>query len=78
MICYAEPATCGTGALAVVCGGLLKHAATSRMGTFFRVYFGALTIPAHFHEAIMGLSPARYDRRAVNGAVRLTDPGAKW
>jgi hypothetical protein len=39
----------------------------------------ALTIPAHFHEAIRGLSPAqRYDRKVVNEAVRLADPDAKW
>jgi hypothetical protein len=39
----------------------------------------ALTIPAHFHEAIMRLSPAqRYDRKAVNEAIRLADPDAKW
>jgi hypothetical protein len=38
-----------------------------------------LTIPAHFHEAIMGLSPAqRYDRKVVNEAIRLADPDAKW
>jgi hypothetical protein len=34
-----------------------------------------LTIPAHFHQAIMQLSPEqRRDRTAVNEAVRLADP----
>jgi hypothetical protein len=34
-----------------------------------------LTIPAHFHAAITQLSPEkRYDRTAVNDAVRLADP----
>jgi hypothetical protein len=38
----------------------------------------ALTIPAHFHEAIMGLSPAqRYDRRAVRSDL-TGRPGRKW
>jgi hypothetical protein len=34
-----------------------------------------LTIPAHFHEAVMQLSPEqRRDRTAVSEAVRLADP----
>jgi hypothetical protein len=34
-----------------------------------------LTIPAHFHDAVMGLSPEeRRDRKLVNEAVRLADP----
>ena len=34
-----------------------------------------LTIPAHFHDAVMRLSPEqRRDRRTVNEAVRLADP----
>ena len=34
-----------------------------------------LTIPAHFHDAVMGLSPEeRRDRKMVNEAVRLADP----
>jgi hypothetical protein len=38
-----------------------------------------LTIPVHFHEAILGLSPVqRYDPKAVNEAIRLADPDAKW
>jgi hypothetical protein len=38
----------------------------------------ALTIPAHFHEAIIGLLPKqRYDRGTVNEAVRLADPDAQ-
>jgi bifunctional non-homologous end joining protein LigD len=37
-----------------------------------------LTIPAHFHEAIMSLEPRqRYDRAAVNEAVRLRYPDAQ-
>jgi hypothetical protein len=37
-----------------------------------------LTVPAHFHEAIMRLPPQqRYDRTAVNEAVRLADPDAQ-
>jgi hypothetical protein len=37
-----------------------------------------LTIPGHFHEAIMRLSPEkRYERSAVNEAVRLADPDAQ-
>jgi hypothetical protein len=37
-----------------------------------------LTIPAHFHEAIKRLAPReRYDRAAVNEAVRLADPDAQ-
>jgi hypothetical protein len=39
---------------------------------------GTLTIPAHFHEAIMEMTPEqRRDRTAVNEAVRLTDPDAQ-
>jgi hypothetical protein len=34
-----------------------------------------LIIPAHFHDAVMGLSPEeRRDRKMVNEAVRLADP----
>jgi hypothetical protein len=37
-----------------------------------------LTIPDHFHEAIKSLAPRqRYDRAAVNEAVRLADPDAQ-
>jgi hypothetical protein len=37
-----------------------------------------LTIPAHFREAIMELTPEqRRDRTAVNEAVRLADPDAQ-
>jgi hypothetical protein len=37
-----------------------------------------LTIAAHFHEAILKLSPEqRRDRAAVNEAVRLADPDAQ-
>jgi hypothetical protein len=37
-----------------------------------------LTIPAHFHDAVMGLTPEqRRDRTAVNEAVRLADPDAQ-
>jgi hypothetical protein len=37
-----------------------------------------LTIPAYFHEAITGLLPEqRYDRTAVNEAVRLANPDAQ-
>jgi hypothetical protein len=37
-----------------------------------------LTIPAHFREAIMQLSPEqRCDRTTVNEAVRLADPDAR-
>jgi hypothetical protein len=37
-----------------------------------------LTIPGHFREAIMRLSPEkRYERSAVNEAVRLADPDAQ-
>jgi hypothetical protein len=37
-----------------------------------------LTMPAHFHEAVMQLSPEqRRDRRTVNEAVRLADPDAQ-
>jgi hypothetical protein len=37
-----------------------------------------LTIPAHFHGAIMQLSPQqRSDRTVVNEAVRLADPEAE-
>jgi hypothetical protein len=37
-----------------------------------------LAIPAHFHEAIMRLSPEqRRDRTTVNEAVRLADPDAQ-
>ena len=36
---------------------------------------GTLTIPAHFHDAVMRLPPEqRRDRRTVNEAVRLADP----
>jgi hypothetical protein len=36
-----------------------------------------LTIPAHFHDAVMQLPPERRrDRRTVNEAIRLTDPDA--
>jgi hypothetical protein len=36
-----------------------------------------LTIPSHFHEAIMRLAPEqRRDRAKVNEAVRLADPDA--
>jgi hypothetical protein len=35
----------------------------------------ALSVPAHFHDAIAALSPEqRTDRTAVNEAVRLADP----
>jgi hypothetical protein len=38
----------------------------------------ALTIPAHFHDAITKLSPEqRRDRTAVNEAVRFADPDAQ-
>jgi hypothetical protein len=34
-----------------------------------------LTIPAHFHEAVMQLSPEqRHDRTTLNEAIRLADP----
>jgi hypothetical protein len=37
-----------------------------------------LTIPAHFHDAVMQLPPEqRRDRTAVNEAVRLADPDAQ-
>jgi hypothetical protein len=37
-----------------------------------------LTVPAHYHDAIIKLSPEqRYDRTAVNDAVRLADPDAQ-
>jgi hypothetical protein len=37
-----------------------------------------LIISAHFHEAVTGLLPEqRYDRTAVNEAVRLADPEAQ-
>jgi hypothetical protein len=37
-----------------------------------------LTIPAHFHDAVMRLPPEqRRDRNAVNEAVRLADPDAQ-
>jgi hypothetical protein len=37
-----------------------------------------LTIPAHFHDAVMQLSPERRrDRTVVNEAVRLADPDAE-
>jgi hypothetical protein len=37
-----------------------------------------LTIPAHFYDAVMRLSPEqRCDRAAVNEAVRLADPDAQ-
>jgi hypothetical protein len=37
-----------------------------------------LTIPAHFHETVMRLTPEqRRDRRTVNEAVRLADPDAQ-
>jgi hypothetical protein len=37
-----------------------------------------LTIPSHFYEAVMRLSPEqRRDRTTVNGAVRLADPDAQ-
>jgi hypothetical protein len=36
---------------------------------------GTLTIPAHFHDAVMRLSPEqRCDRMTMNEAVRLADP----
>ena len=36
-----------------------------------------LTIPAHFHDAVMQLPPEqRRDRRIVNEAIRLADPDA--
>jgi hypothetical protein len=35
----------------------------------------ALTIPSHFYEAVMKLSPEqRRDRQSVNAAVRRADP----
>jgi hypothetical protein len=35
----------------------------------------ALTIPAHFHDAVMQLPPEqRRDRNAVNEAIRLASP----
>jgi hypothetical protein len=38
----------------------------------------ALTIPAHFHDAVMQLPPEqRRDRNAVNEAVRLAGPDAQ-
>jgi hypothetical protein len=38
----------------------------------------ALTIPVHFHDAVMQLPPEqRRDRRTVNEAIRLTDPDAQ-
>ena len=38
-----------------------------------------LTIPAHFHDAILRLLPEqRYNRDVVNEAVRLADPDANW
>ena len=37
-----------------------------------------LTVPAHFHDAVMQLSlEQRRDRRTVNEAARLTDPDAQ-
>src|ERR1700726_3096719 len=37
-----------------------------------------LTIPAHFHDAVMQLPPEqRRDRRTVNEGVRLADPDAQ-
>jgi hypothetical protein len=37
-----------------------------------------LTIPAHFHDAVMQLPPEqRRDRRTVNEAIRLADPDAQ-
>jgi hypothetical protein len=37
-----------------------------------------LTIPAHFHDAVMQLPPEqRRDRRTVNGAIRRADPDAQ-
>ena len=37
-----------------------------------------LTIPAHFHDAVMQLAPEqRRDRRVVHEAVRLADPDAQ-
>jgi hypothetical protein len=37
--------------------------------------FIVVTIPAHFHQVIIQLSPEqRRDRTAVNEAVRLADP----
>jgi hypothetical protein len=34
-----------------------------------------LKIPAHFRDAVMGLTPEqRYDRATVNEAIRLADP----
>jgi hypothetical protein len=39
---------------------------------------GALTIPSHFHEAVMKLSPEqRRDRQRVNEAARLADSDAQ-
>ena len=37
-----------------------------------------LTIPAHFHDAVMQLPPEqRRDRGTVNEAIRLADPDAQ-